>query len=498
MHHSKTNHMNTRYYILFALFFVLGAQAQNVFLDRAYWKAAPTVTTVKADIKKGNNPAELNSNAFDATVYAIIENAPDATVKFLLDQPGNDVNKITHDGRTYIFWAAYKGNTELMQYLQKRGAKTDIIEDHGYTIANFAASTGQANTKVYELCVDYGAKLQKDLDHEGANALLLSAANAKDLSLIDYFLNKGVDLKSTDAHGSGLLDYAAKAGSQKVMEALLAKGLHFSDNAMIMAAQGTRANTNTLETYKFLESKGANTKAVSASGDNPLHFIVRKEKQSEIVQYFLSKEVDVNQANKDGNTVFMNAARSSDLAVVDLLAGKTKNVNALNAKGQSALALAVQNNSVEVVSFLLEKGADVNVSDKDGNGLTYYLAQSYNAKKSEEFEAKVQKLEAKGFSLAEPQKNGNTLYHFAVAKDDLDLAARAQSLKIDINQKNKEGLTALHKAAMTAKNDKFMKFLIESGAQTSAKTDMDETAFELAGENELLKKNNVSIDFLKA
>ncbi|RYZ86201.1 MAG: ankyrin repeat domain-containing protein, partial [Proteobacteria bacterium] len=116
---------------------------KNVLLDREYWKAAPEVSKIESDIKSGNNPAEMTSAGFDATVYAILEKAPDASVHYLLTQPGNDVNKITHDGRTYIFWAAYVGNTDLMQYLQSKGAKTDIIEDHGYTIANFAASTGQ-------------------------------------------------------------------------------------------------------------------------------------------------------------------------------------------------------------------------------------------------------------------------------------------------------------------------------------------------------------------
>ena len=484
---------------LLAFFFTcLGLQAQNVFMDRAYWKASPDIAKVETDIKKGNSPSELNANAFDATVYAIIENAPDKTIKYLLEQKGNDVNKITHDGRTYIFWAAYKGNTELMEFLQSNGAKTDLVEDHGYTIASFAAATGQANTKVYDLCLKYGANFQKDLDHDGANALLLAAMNAKDLSLIDYFTNKGLDWKSKDANGNGLLNYTAKNGNREVMEALLKKGLSFTDNVMIMAAQGTRSHTNTLETYKFLESNGVKPNAKGTNGDNALHFIVRKEKQSEPIDYFLSNGIDVNQANKDGNTVFMNAAASNnDLEIIKTLAQKVKNFNAVNAKGQSALALAVQGNSPETVAFLIEKGADVKLTDKDGNNLTYYLAQSYNAKKITDFDAKLKTLELKGFNMATPQKNGNTLYHLAVVKNDSDLLKRASDFKIDVNQKNSEGLTALHKAAMTAKTTDSLKYLLSIGAKTSARTDMNETAYDLASENEVLVQNKVALDFLK-
>lgn len=491
--------MNTQYNFLFAFIFTcLGVQAQNIFLDRSYWKSNPDVAKVATDIKAGNDPSELNSNAFDATVYAIIESAPDATIKFLLDQPGNDVNKITHDGRTYIFWAAYKGNTDLMEYLQKRGAKTDLVEDHGYTVMNFAAVSGQPNTKVYDLCLKYGANLKKDVDHEGANAILLAGITAKDLSLLDYFNKKGLDWESKDAHGNTLLDYTAKNGNKQVMEALLAKKLSFTDNAMIMAAQGTRANTNTLETYQFLESKGVKPTAVGGNGDNALHYIVRKEKQSDVINYFLSKGIDVSQANKDGNTAFMNAAAANnDLGIIKTLADKNTNIKAANGKGQSALALAVQGNSPEVVAFLIEKGADVNLADNDGNNLTYYLAQSYNAKKATDFDAKLKSLQAKGFDVAAEPKNGNTLYHLAVVKNEMSLLKRATDFKIDVNRKNAEGLTALHKAAMTAKSDENLKYLISVGARTSVKTDMDETAYDLASENELLSKNKIAIDFLK-
>lgn len=485
------------FFILMLASFSVNAQT-NAFLDRAYWKTAPAVATVKSDEQKGNDATQLNSNAFDATVYAILEKAPMGTIEYLLSKQGNDVNKITHDGRTYLFWAAYAGNTDLMEYLKKKGAKTDLHDDHGYTVLNFASANGQTNTKVYDLCIAYGADLKKDLDHDGANALLLASGSAKDMTLIDYFSKKGVDLKSKDANGKTALDYAAKSGNRQVMEALLKKGVKFTDHAMIAAAQGSRSNTNTIQTYQFLESKGVKPTAKGINGENALHYIVRKEKQTDVISYFLAKGVDVNQATKEGNTVLMNAASSnSDANIVKQLLEKTKDINAANAKGQTALTLAVQFNSPEIVALLLENGAGTNVTDVDGNNLSYYLVQSYNAKKTADFEIKLKALEAKGVDVKNPQKNGNTLYHLAIAKNDLNLLKKAKDFRIDVNKKNAEGMTALHKAAMTSKNDETLKFLIAAGAQTSDKTDMDETAYDLASENEALKQNNISIDFLK-
>ncbi|RZK81006.1 MAG: ankyrin repeat domain-containing protein, partial [Pedobacter sp.] len=95
------------------------------------------------------------------------------------------------------------------------------------------------------------------------------------------------------------------------------------------------------------------------------------------------------------------------------------------------------------------------------------------------------------------QESGNTLYHVAIAKNDVSILKRLQPLGIDINAKNKEGFTVLHKAAMISKDDVVLKYLLSAGAKKEAVTGFDETAFDLASENESLTKNNISVTFLK-
>ncbi|WP_439556768.1 ankyrin repeat domain-containing protein [Dyadobacter sp.] len=484
---------------LFACSSIAGyAQQKNTLLDQAFWKNSPDVNTVKAEIQKGADPAQLNPASFDAVVMAINSGAPQATIEFLLSQPGNTVDKLTHDGRTYLHWAASRGNVEIMEYLVSKGAKADVIDSHGSTPLNFAAGAGQANTKVYEICIANGANLKKDLNHDGANALLLAVANDKDLTLTNYFVSKGLDLKSTDAAGNNAFSYAARGGNIEVLKALLQKGVPANPTAMLMAAQGSRRGANPIEVYKYLESLNIKPNVTAKNGQNALHSVVRRPKQDEIVTYFLSKGVDVNQADEDGNTVFMNAAASNpDTATLALLAPKVKNINQANQKGATALAMAVRGNSPAVVSYLLSKGADVNASDKNGDNLAAYLVQSYSPRTAADFDAKLKILQDKGLKLNAAQQNGNTLYHLAVAKNDLALVKKLETYQIDVNAKNKEGITALHKAAMIAKDDSMLKYLISIGAKKDIVTSFDETAFDLAGENESLSKNNVTVNFLK-
>lgn len=485
--------------IFITTFLILGftVQAQNnTLLNRDFWKNKPDLTAVKNEIAKGNNPTELNSNAFDPTVLAINEQASNEVVKHLLTFKGNDVNKITHDKRTYIFWAAFKGNVELMEYLIAKGAKTNLQDSKGYSIMTFAASSGQANLKVYDLCIKNGIDPKKDVDYSGANALLLIAPFDNEMRLIDYFSSKGLDVKSKDSNGCTAADYAAKTGNINIIKSLLQNGVSVTDQAMIMASQGVRGVSNNLNVYQYLESLGINPNATNKNGENVLHFLARKEKQLENIAYFISKDVSVDQVDHEGTTPLMNAM-SNDLETITLMLSYSKNINQVNKNGTSALAFAVRNNNAEVIKFLIQKGADCSVIDNNLENITSYLIQSYQSKKSKDFDAKLEVLKQNNINIAQTQKNGNTLYHLAIVKNDLDLLKRIASYSIDVNALNNEKMTVLHKAALTAKDDSILKYLVSLGAKKNIETDMGETAYDLAAENEHLTKNKTNLDFLK-
>jgi ankyrin repeat protein len=484
--------------LTFASFAVYGQK--NTLLESTFWQTKPDVNAVKAEIEKGANPSQLNSNSFDPVVMAINAGAPDETVKYLLIQPGNAITKKTHDGRIYIHWAANRGNIALVEYLIKKGSPVSILDSHGATPVTFAAAAGQLDTKLYDIFAANGVNLKTDVNSSGANALLLAIAADKDLKLTDYFIAKGISLDSKDAQGNNAFAYAARGGNVEVLKALVKKGVTIDPNAMLMAAEGSRRGSSPIEVFKYLETLNLKPTVISKEGKNALHLIVRKAGQQEIINYFLAAGVDVNQADNDGNTVFMNAtAANRDTVILATLLAKTKNINQVNKKGLSALTMALNSNSAAVVNYLLAKGADLNVIDVNGNKLNYYLLQSFNGNNTAgltDFDEKVKVLQTKGVDLAAAQKDGSTLYHLAVVKGDMNLFKRLEKLGIDVNAKNAEGLSALHRAAMVAKDDVLMKYLIAAGAKKELKTNFDETAFDLASENESLK-GKVAIDFLK-
>jgi ankyrin repeat protein len=502
--------MKKKFFISFALVASLfvSAQQKNTLLEQSFWKTFPDVNAVKAEIAKGNSPSASNDRSFDAVVLAINNDAPAATIKFLLEQPGNEVSKSTHDNRIYLHWAASKGNLEIVEYLIAKGSDVNLEDSHSSFPVTAAASSGVSNTAIYEALFKAGIDPKKKYK-DGVNLLLMAIPFDKNLTISTYFITKGMSLKDVDNDGYTTFDYAARSGNITLLKSLLEKGVKYNDNALIFAAQGSRRDVTTLETYKYLvEDLKIKPTVTSKTGETVLNFLANKPNQTEIINYFLAKGVDANKVNNDGTTALMNTASAKDTAALELLLSIVKNNNAQNSKGESALTIAVKSGTPEAVALLLSKGADATVQDKDGNNLGYYLIQSYkpqmgrgpeaaNDQKQDPFDAKIKLLQDKGLNLATPQKDENTLYHLAITKNDLALLKKIADLNIDVNAKNKDGLTALHKAAMISKDDAILKYLLSIGAKKDINTEFDESAYALAKENESLTKNNVSLEFLK-
>jgi len=481
----------------------LAISQTNTLLKRDFWKANPTLDEVKAKIKEGNDPSELNRFAFDPLVYALLEKAPMETLTFLLDQKGNDVNKITHDGRTYIFWAAYKDNLPFMEHLIDQGAVTDIIDEHGYSLLNFSAVTGQENPKLYDFIIKHGANVIAEKNNDGANALLLLLPHLNGPEMVRYFQDKGLELSSLDNQGNNAFNYTARGGNLDMLNWLIDEGVSYKvenesgTNAMHFASEGMRGHTNSLNVFQYLEKLGLDPNQTDHEGTTPLMLYVYDGKDADVVQYFVSKTKNLDQVNADGNSALMNAAKYNDETIVYMLSAQTKQINASNKKGQTALSNAVQSNSSNVVNILTKAGAKTDVVDADGNNLIYYLAQSYSPRKASDFKEKQDILENNGLELTTVQANGNTFFHLAAEKNQLGLLKKAHDLGLEVNEKNKEGMTPLHIAAMKANNDELLKYLISIGADKSIRTDFDESALQLASENELLQKKQISLEFLE-
>lgn len=347
----------------------LFGQSSNVFLDRSYWKNQPTIEQVKADIASGNDASEFNNHKFDAVTWAILEKVPNELVWFLLDQKGNDVNKRSHDGRTPIFWAAYKGNLDLMKSLVENGAKTDLIDHHGYSLVNFAATTGQVDPALYDFCITHGAEMSSEFNKDKATPLLLILPHLTSLDMISYFTSKELSLDQLDKNGDNAFSYAAKSGNQLVMDFLLEKGISpiaNNSSAVLFASKGMRSKKNGIETFRYLQKHGVSMDATDDDGRNALHFLASNCKDSSVFNFFLNHGMSLNEEDSDGNTPFWNAFERNSPEMISFLLSKQSVETKTNAEGENIIHRAVKRGNPDVLRLAIQTEKEINALSEVG------------------------------------------------------------------------------------------------------------------------------------
>lgn len=479
----------------------LAAQETNVFLQRDFWQAKPSVKEIKQKIKEGHDPSASGPHGFDGVSYGIIDNAPLESIKYMLQQEGNHVDKLSHGGLPYLPWAAYKGNLELMEHLLTLGADPHAKNSGGTNMLLMAAIGGVEDLKIYDLILENGVDVNYRNEQEANALLLLASSNASDPASFQYFLDQGIALDSEDKEGNGLINYAARGGNLAVMKMGVTRGLDYGkinskgENALFYASYGRKRSKVQLETFQYLESLGLEADIVNWEGKTPLHNAVRRG-NVDIIDYFLERGVNINQIDEEGNTALINAI-GSDLTNVEKIVPLVSNVNHQNQLGHSALTKAVKSGSREAFDLLLEKGANLKHRDAKGNSLLYYAFKDFRSSKKEEYDYFISTLRKSGLEGTEVDEEDNTLAHIAVENNNLFLLQKAIALGADVNHKNKNGLSSLHLAAMQASDNRLITELLASGANKNMLTQFEESAFDLANQNEQLTSNNVDIDVLK-
>ena len=365
--------------VLFFFASFSGAQSSNVFLSRDYWKANPSIEVIQNSIEMGNSISELDQYDFDAVAWGILENVDFETLVYMIEKKGNDVNKITHDGRTYVFWAAYKDNLELMHYLIDHGAKTDLIDAHGYSLLNFCAVTGQMNTKVYDLCIEKGCKVKEQLNNDGANPLLLIIPFVKERSFLEYFIDKGLSLESKDETGNNAFVYAAKSGNKIMMDLFIEKGLDprcNEDAALFFAAKGMRKKPNHLAVFEYLKGLGLSLNASNLEGSNLLHVLASKSVDTALLQFLLVEGVGLNKINNEGNVPLSIAVARNNKVALSIFEKNKADFKIALGNETTLMHLAVKHEDRDLIRMLLKHQVPLNVKNTDGMTPLHLAAMS--------------------------------------------------------------------------------------------------------------------------
>jgi ankyrin repeat protein/predicted nucleotidyltransferase len=204
------------------------------------------------------------------------------------------------------------------------------------------------------------------------------------------------------------------------------------------------------------------------------------------------RNVDINQADKNGSTALLVATYNGHKEIVELLLEKGADIEAKSNKGNTALLFAAFNGHKEIVELLLEKGADIEA--KNNNGDTALLWAAFN-----EHKEIVELLLEKGAAIEAKTNNGDTALLLAAKNGNKEIVELLLEKGAAIEAKSNNGNTALLLAAKNGKKE-IVELLLEKGAAIEAKNEYGSTALLWAAKNgkkdivELLLEKGAAIE----
>ena len=430
-------------------------------IDGGHFAVLKALINGKADI--------WNATAWnDPLIYYAAANRRTEVVRMLLAQRADLLDA---DGSKALARYARAGSVPAVETLVSAGADPNHRAADGHTAFTLAAANGHEKILAILLNARPGAEWQRNLltqcDKQGRTALMLAALNDQ-TEAVKYLLGCHADVQQRDFAGRNALLWAAVKGSAAMMELLVNRGAK----------------------RECADDHGDTILTIAAGHNNlaAVNFIIEN--------FDANRQFGIDTPNREGDTALIKAARAGLLDMVRILNYKGANMLAINKEGRTAIHEAAAHGYMDVVSYLqteiaampkvypyangalsvlgklplvsalLPERVPVRTREFDIDGNSLIMMAAANGRENllrELFELQFDPNDGgeQGYGLA-TDTGGNTLA-LATASP---VAAPSSPSKINIEETNREGLTALCQAAQHGQYTA-MKFLIEQGARAN-------------------------------
>ena len=386
----------------------------------------------------------------------------------LLIEAGADVNAANRLGATPLWLAASSGNAPIVEALLAAGANPNVTLRMGETPLMSAARSG--NPRVVELLLDRGAAVNA-LEYERHQTALMWAAAQQHADIVRLLAARGANVHARSRVWNQLENTAGNTNTSGNF-----RKNHGGSTALLFAARN-----GDVETARALVEAGADVNDVAAAGTSAL-VIAAHSGHGPLGVYLLEQGADPNAADA-GYTALHAATLRSQVELAAALIERGAEVDAVvergtpgrrfsadfsirhQAVGANAFWLAARYGELEILRMLAERGADPHVSP----------TSRWSALKA---------------AMGVPQISQEDRRNRVDAPDDhmdridqerltLDLARTILDLRVDVNQTDDRGNTALHDAVRTG-FAAVVDLLAAHGADLDVPNDRGQTPLVLA------------------
>lgn len=344
------------------------------------WNRIPWNLPLQYSDSPGSNSPKVSPAAQPATSGAVtstceslehvVASGQVSDLESLLETKPDPVNCRDTRRWTPLHYAAFNGQTTMIQTLVAHGAAVDATDKDGATPLHVAASSGHADA--IEALLQSGARLNA-LDHYG-DTPLQNAASAGSVSATDVLLSHHAATEIRCANGYTPLNSAAYLGHTDVIRLLLDHGANIeSRDSKGFTPLNTAVWFERSDVVALLLDAKANVNTRSANGATPLHGAAAKG-SIESATLLLEHGARVNAGDAHGFTALHTAVVNNQTELAELLLAQGAEINARTDAGDTPLHWAAYDGKLNAAELLLEKGAQVNPSDRDGNTPLHWAA----------------------------------------------------------------------------------------------------------------------------
>lgn len=401
-----------------------------------------------------NFPSEANGNYFKG---------PPLKVRLVEDSSERRTN-LVEDPNRLLLLAVKRADAVKVGELLKSGANVNAADSQGVPAIAWAAFAGDPETIKLLLEAKANVRNRDSLAHE---ALLIYLAEGMARGRYSRRGTRSVDDKEWPAQQADIVHRMIAAGADV--------NARNSYRGTVLTKAITHVSYSlALETIRELISKKASVVAADDYGQTPL-MLAASNSETELVNMLLEAgaKPSLNAKDKAGRTALINAAgsfRASSLPIMRTLLGSGAKVNEANEDGATALMLAAKSASVERVETLLKSGATASVNAKDKRGLPalIYAITGYGQSEIELIKT-VKALLAAGAHVNEVDETGRTaLMHLAEGYRTgmTELVQTLIDAGANVKTANNDGQTPLMLAAKANAIDT-VKVLLQKGAGDS-------------------------------
>ena len=192
---------------------------------------------------------------------------------------------------------------------------------------------------------------------------ILNAVNGGNLELVELLANAGGNLSYKGGRlKSNLLMFAIDSGSIPIVQYLIQKGVNINEADESGWFPLTLAVVYSLnDIAKILVDAGADLN-IKFYGEPLIIFAIYPYYyNTEMFKYFIDNGVDVDAQDSDGKTALYWAISYENFEAFDFLVSAGADVNKQSSDGVSLLFLSIRDGNENMTTYLIDNGADVNL-----------------------------------------------------------------------------------------------------------------------------------------